>query len=104
MQKISKNLIHKGLECGWSVCETKRHDQKFVMAVMSAKGCLLNIPCPLESDGNPTSNPTSKRLERHEAHPTTHQLQELETYQPLFLGLEPYNPHKNANYCLFFNK
>ena len=42
-QECSKNIVHQGLECRQSIGESKRHDQKFVVAIMGAKGGLMDV-------------------------------------------------------------
>ncbi|MCI14745.1 hypothetical protein A2U01_0035877 [Trifolium medium] len=39
-----KNKIHGGLKCGGGIAQAERHYQKFVVALMSAESCLMNIP------------------------------------------------------------
>ena len=38
-----KYFIHQCLERGRSICESKWHDQKFIMAIMCAKNCFRDI-------------------------------------------------------------
>ena len=48
-QKWVKDVVHKALKCGRSICETKWHYQKFIMTFMCAKSGFRNIFI-LESD------------------------------------------------------
>ena len=42
-QECLENIGHQGLECRRSIGESKRHDQKFVVAIMGAKGGLMDV-------------------------------------------------------------
>ena len=42
-QVMAKNVIHKSLEGGGSIAQAERHDQEFKVAMVSSKGCFLNI-------------------------------------------------------------
>ena len=42
-QECSENIVHQGLECRRSIDESKGHDQKFVVAIIGAKGGLMDI-------------------------------------------------------------
>ncbi len=39
VKHVSKNIVHKALECRGSVGEPKRHDTPFKGAVMGLEGC-----------------------------------------------------------------
>jgi hypothetical protein len=43
MQKRAKDMVHEALEGGGGVTQTKGHDQKLVVALMSVKGHLGNV-------------------------------------------------------------
>lgn len=38
-----EKIVHESLEGSWSICEPKRHDDKFIMAFMGLKCCFGNI-------------------------------------------------------------
>jgi hypothetical protein len=42
-KKRTKDMVHEALKGGGGVTQPKGHDQKFVVALMSAKGHLRNI-------------------------------------------------------------
>jgi hypothetical protein len=36
-------MVHEALESGGGITQTKGHDQKLIVALMSVKGCLGNV-------------------------------------------------------------
>jgi hypothetical protein len=42
-EKRAEDMVHEALEGGESVTQTKGHDQKLIVALMSVKGCLGNF-------------------------------------------------------------
>jgi hypothetical protein len=42
-KKGMKDMIHEALEGGGGITQAKGHDQKLIVALMSAKGCLGNV-------------------------------------------------------------
>jgi hypothetical protein len=43
MEKGMKDMIHEALEGGGGITQAKGNDQKMIVALMSAKGCLRNV-------------------------------------------------------------
>ena len=43
MEKRAEDMVHEALEGGGGVTQTKGHDQKLIMALMSEKGHLGNV-------------------------------------------------------------
>jgi hypothetical protein len=43
MKKRAEDMVHEALEGGGGITQTKGHDQKLIVALMSAKGCLWNL-------------------------------------------------------------
>ena len=43
MEKRMEDMIHEALEGGGSITQAKVHDQKIIVALMSAKGRLWNV-------------------------------------------------------------
>ena len=43
MKKRVEDMVHEALEGGGGVTQTKGHDQKFLVALMSAKGSFGNV-------------------------------------------------------------
>ena len=42
-EKRTEDMIHEALESGGSITQTKGHDQKIIVALMSSKGSLRNV-------------------------------------------------------------
>ena len=38
-----KQLVHRCLERGWCIAQSKRHHSKLIMLVMSSKRCFTNV-------------------------------------------------------------
>ena len=43
MEKRAEDMVHEALEGGGGVTQAKGHDQKIIVALMRAKGCLWNV-------------------------------------------------------------
>jgi hypothetical protein len=43
MEKRMKDMIHEALEGGGGITQTKGHDQKLIVALMSSKGSIRNV-------------------------------------------------------------
>jgi hypothetical protein len=43
MEKKMEDMVHEALEGGGGVTQAKGHDQKLIVALMCAKGCLGNV-------------------------------------------------------------
>jgi hypothetical protein len=43
MEKRQEDMVHEALEGGGGVTQTKGHDQKLIVALMSMKGCIGNV-------------------------------------------------------------
>jgi hypothetical protein len=43
MEKRVEDMVHEALEGGGGITQTKGHDQKLIVALMSAKGSLGNV-------------------------------------------------------------
>jgi hypothetical protein len=48
-EKRMEDMIHEALESGGSITQTKGHDQKLIVALMSSKGSLRNV-CLFHTD------------------------------------------------------
>ena len=48
-EKRMENMIHEALESGGSITQSKGHDQKLIVSLMSYKGSLRNV-CLLHTD------------------------------------------------------
>jgi hypothetical protein len=42
-EKRAEDMVHEALKCGGGITQTKGHDKKLVVALMSAKGRLGNV-------------------------------------------------------------
>jgi hypothetical protein len=42
-EKRMEDMVHEALEGGGGITQAKGHDQKLIVALMSAKGCLGNV-------------------------------------------------------------
>jgi hypothetical protein len=43
MEKRAEDMVHEALEGGGGITQTKGHDQKIIVALMSTKGYLGNV-------------------------------------------------------------
>ena len=43
IQFLPKEICYKAIEGGWSICEAKGHDSKFIMAKSSVDSCFWDI-------------------------------------------------------------
>ncbi|KAK4731438.1 hypothetical protein R3W88_024426 [Solanum pinnatisectum] len=46
IQVRSEHFIHQVHRRFWGICQSKRHYQKLIIAIMYSKSCLRDILCP----------------------------------------------------------